>query len=315
MSTATGSTSHSETRGRPNGVTAARAPLTERILAYTLLTPAALLVIAFVVAPLVIVIGLAFFKVNLIAGTAAFVGLDNFAAETTNPEFLTSLGNTLMYGLLTVIPSIVLGLAFAVTINSLTRGQGFWRAVYFMPVATTLVAMSAVWRWLFRADTGIVDQILSPLGLHNWLGDPNLALGAVAVVGNWHQIGLVTILYLAALGTLPRDQYESATLDGAGAWNRFFHVTWPGLGPTTVFAFILCCSSALQAYDVIAAMTQGGPLGSTETLTYAIWLRGVNYFDIGRASVLSITLLGLSVVVTMIQRSRAVQRLEQAGTR
>lgn len=292
-----------------------RASGRDRMLAYTLLTPAILLVLAFVIAPLLIVIGLAFFDVNLIAGTATFVGLDNFAAEAAHPEFLNSLRNTLVYGLLTVVPSIVLGLLFAVSINSLARGQGFWRTVYFMPVATTLVAMSAVWRWLFRADTGVVDQVLSPLGLHNWLGDPNLALGAVSIVGNWHQIGLVTVLYLAALGTLPRDQYESATLDGAGAWNRFFHVTWPGLGPTTVFAFILCCSSALQAYDVIAAMTQGGPLGSTETLTYVIWLRGVNYFDIGRAAVLSIALLALSVVVTAIQRSRAVQRLEQAGTR
>lgn len=287
----------------------------ERVLAYALLAPAVALVLAFVVAPLVVVIGLAFFDVNLIAGTARFVGFDNFATEATHPEFLNSLRNTLVYGVLTVVPSILLGLVFAVVINALSRGQGFWRTVYFMPVATTLVAMSAVWRWLFKADTGVVDQILAPLGVHNWLGDPNLALGAVAIVGNWHQIGLVTVLYLAALGTLPRDQYESATLDGAGAWNRFLHVTWPGLGPTTVFAFILCCSSALQAYDVIAAMTQGGPLGSTETLTYVIWLRGVNYFDIGRAAVLSIALLALSVIATLVQRSRTFQRLEQAGTR
>lgn len=290
-------------------------PARDRVLAYTLLAPAIFLVLAFVIAPLLIVISLAFFDVNLIAGKATFVGLHNFATEATHPEFLNSLRNTLVYALLTVIPSIVLGLLFAVTINSLAGGQGFWRTIYFMPVATTLVAMSAVWRWLFRTDTGVIDHVLSPLGLHNWLGDPNLALGAVSIVGNWHQIGLVTVLYLAALGTLPRDQYESATLDGAGSWNRFFHVTWPGLGPTTVFAFILCCSSALQAYDVIAAMTQGGPLGSTETLTYMIWLRGVNYFDIGRAAVLSIALLGLSVIVTAIQRSRAVQHLERAGIR
>lgn len=294
---------------------AARTSPRDRILAYVLLAPALVLIVAFVIAPLVFVIGLAFFDVNLIAGTTRFVGLDNFASEATHPEFLNSVRNTLLYGLLTVFPSIFLGLLSAVIINSLARGQGFWRTVYFMPVATTLVAMSAVWRWLFRADTGVVDLLLSPLGLRDWLGDPSLALGAVAMVGNWHQIGLVTVLYLAALGTLPRDQYESATLDGAGAWSRFIHVTWPGLGPTTVFAFILCCSSALQAYDVIAAMTQGGPLGATETLTYVIWLRGVNYFDIGRAAVLSIALFALSIVVTMVQRSRALQRLEQAGTR
>lgn len=293
----------------------ARAPRRERALAYLLVAPAALLVVCFVAVPLVIVLALAFFNVNLISGTAEFVGLENFATEAAHPEFVGSIRNTLVYGLLTVLPSMAIGLGVALAIHSLSRGQGFWRSVYFMPVATTLVAMSAVWRWLFRPDTGAIDRLLVPLGISDWLGDPGLALGAVAIVGNWHQIGLVTVLYLAALGTLPRDQFESATLDGAGTWARFIHVTWPGLGPTTVFAFILCCSSALQAYDVIAAMTQGGPLGSTETLTYAIWLRGVNYFDIGRAAVLSLALLGLSVIVTLLQRSRTVQRLEQAGSR
>ncbi|MDO9397891.1 MAG: sugar ABC transporter permease [Herbiconiux sp.] len=288
----------------------------DRVLPHLLTAPAAVFVAVFVAAPLVIVLVLAAFNLNLVTGTSQFVGLDNVITELQHDEFANSVKNTLVYAALTIFPSLVLGLVVALLINGLTHGQGFWRSLYFLPVATTLVAMSAVWRWMFRADTGLVDTVLGPLlGVRDWLNDPDLALGAIAVVGNWHQIGLVAILYLAALGSLPRDQYESATLDGARSWSRFWHVTWPALGPTTIFAFIMTSSSALQAYDVIAAMTQGGPLGSTETLTYMIWVRGVHYFDIGRAAVLSIALLMLSLVVTAVQRSGYGRRLEQGGTR
>ncbi len=287
-----------------------------RAAPYLLTAPAAVLLTAFVVLPLIFVVGLSFFDVNLIGGGVSFAGLDNFVAETAHEEFGTSIRNTVVYAALTIVPSMVLGLLVALLVNGLARGQGFWRSVYFLPVATTLVAMSAVWRWMFQADTGIVDQVLGPLlGVRGWLDDPDLALGALAVVGTWHQFGLVAILYLAALGTVPRDQYDSAALDGAGAWNRFWHVTWPALGPTTVFAFATTASSALQAYDIDAAMTGGGPYDSTQTLTFAIWSRGVRFFDLGRAAVLSIALLALSLVVTAAQRTGYARRLERGGTR
>ncbi|MFZ4841278.1 carbohydrate ABC transporter permease [Mycetocola saprophilus] len=289
---------------------------TARLTPHLLLAPATICLVLFVAAPLVIVLVLAFFNLNLVTGTSSFVGGANFATEIPHPEFARALRNTLLYAVFTMGPSMVGGLLVALLIHGLRRGQGFWRSLYFLPVATTLVAMSSVWRWMFRADTGVVDTVIAPiLGIHDWLSDPNLALAAITVVGNWHQIGLVAILYLAALGTLPQDQYDSASLDGAGGWNRFWHVTWPALGPTTIFVFIMTAGSALQAYDVIAAMTQGGPLGSTETLTFAIWNRGVHYFDIGRAAVLSLALLVLSVAVTAIQRTGYARRLENGGSR
>ncbi|MDI6022858.1 sugar ABC transporter permease [Leucobacter sp. UT-8R-CII-1-4] len=286
------------------------------VVPYLLLAPGMLATALFVVVPLLLVFALAFFNLNLVTGTSDFVGLQNFAVEFVHPEFARSVSNTLLYALYTIIPSMAGGLVVALLIHGLSKGQGFWRSVYFLPVATTLVAMSAVWRWMFRADTGVVDTILGPIfGIRDWLNDPQLALHAIAVVGNWHQIGLVTVLYLAALGSLPRDPLESAQIDGAGPWAKFWHVTWPALGPTTVFAFITTASSALQAYDTIAAMTQGGPLGSTETLTYMIWVRGIHYFDIGRAAVLSIALLLLSVLATLAQRTGYGRKLEQGGAR
>lgn len=286
------------------------------VVPYLLLAPGMFATALFVVVPLLLVFALAFFNLNLVTGTSDFVGLQNFAVELVHPEFARSVSNTLLYALYTIIPSMAGGLVVALLIHGLSKGQGFWRSVYFLPVATTLVAMSAVWRWMFRADIGVVDAILGPIfGIRDWLNDPQLALHAVAVVGNWHQIGLVTVLYLAALGSLPRDPLESAQIDGAGPWAKFWHVTWPALGPTTVFAFITTASSALQAYDTIAAMTQGGPLGSTETVTYMIWVRGIHYFDIGRAAVLSIALLLLSVLATLAQRTGYGRKLEQGGAR
>lgn len=289
--------------------------LRNRMVPYLLTAPAALCIAAFVLLPLLLVIGLAFFHVDLIGGATTWAGFANFATELASDEFGRSVLNTLAYAAMTIPTSLAAGLVVALLINGLTRGHGFWRSVYFLPVATTLVAMSAVWRWMFQADTGVVDLVLGPLGVHDWLSSPTLGLPAIAIVGNWHQIGLVAILYLAALSGLPTDPYESARLDGAKAWSRFWHVTWPALGPTTVFAFIATASSALQAYDTIAAMTQGGPLDATQTLTFAIWTRGVHYFDIGRAAVLSIALLALSLVVTALQRTGYAKRLEKGATR
>jgi multiple sugar transport system permease protein len=287
-----------------------------RLTPYFLLSPASLFLVIFWIFPLALVVVLSLFQLDLVDNTLRFVGLDNYAIELTSGEFEQSLRVTLAYALYTIVPSLAVGLLIAVLINGLRHGQGFWRSVYFLPVATTLVAMSSVWRWMFQPEVGIADHMFrSAFGIGDWLNDPGLALATVAIVGVWHQIGFAVILYLAALGGLPRDQYDSAAIDGAGWWSRFWHVTWPALGPTTVFLFVLMSSYALQAYDTIAAMTAGGPAGATSTLTYRMWVRGVQYFDAGRAAVLAVALLALSLVVTAMQRGRFGRRLEEAGAR
>ncbi len=267
---------------------------------YLLVAPAGLFVTVFAVAPVVLVVVLAFTDVDLVRGGAGFVGVDNIVRELTDPQFARVLGTTALYALYTVPVSMVAGLVIALTIDGLTAGAAFWRAVYFLPVASTLVAMSAVWRWIL-ADTG-------------WLASPSLALVAVAVVGNWHHIGFVVVVYLAALTGVPSPELDAARMDGAGAWSRFWHVTWPSLGPATLFALVTTCAQALQLYDVVVTLTRGGPIGATTTLTYEIWSRGIRYFDIGRAAVLAIVLLALSVLVTGAHRWGG-RRLERAGAR
>jgi len=289
---------------------------TARLTPWVLVGPALALVTVFVALPVVAVAALTLLRVDLLGGSVSFTGLQNLATETTDPEFGRALANTLLYTVYTVGPSVAGGLAAALLIHGSGRGAAFWRGAYFLPAACTLVAMAGVWRWMFAADAGVIDRLLAPvLGLRDWLGDPSLALVALAVVGVWHQVGLVAVIYLAALANVNPDSLDSARLDGAGPGGRFRHVVWPTLGPTTVFVLVLMIGNALQAYDTVAAMTRGGPLGATQTLTYVMWVRGIEYFDLGRAAVLAVVLLVAALAVASLSRSRWGRGLERAGRR
>lgn len=292
-----------------------RQGLGDRVAPYVLVTPLLALLVIFVIMPCLMTLGLAFFDIDILAGTARFVGFSNFTKAITRGDLLNSTCLTLLYMVLTVPPSMVLGLLVALAINGLKRGRNFWRAVYFLPVASTLVAMSVVWRWMFIGRRGLIDHIVGPLtGLTDWLNSPALALPAIAVVGNWQQIGFVAILYLAALTSVPRHQLEAARIDGANGWNRFWHVTWPAIGPTTVFAGIIASVSAMRVFDSVAAMTGGGPSRHSQTLAHLMWERGVYFFDIGGGAVVTLVLIALALLATYLQRALTA-RLEKAGTR
>lgn len=289
--------------------------LSRRVEPYVFVTPLLFLIGLFVLAPGVLTVALMFFDVDILSGTWKFTGLKNIQQALGRGEIANSILVTIKYALLTVIPSMTLGLLAALGIHSLRKGSNLWRAIYFLPVAATLVAMSIVWRWMFLARRGLVDQTFGKwTGLVDWLNSTDLALPAVAIVGNWQQIGFVTIVYLAGLAGVPRHLLEAARIDGASAWHRFWHVTWPALGPATVFAAVISSIQALRIFDTIATMTDGGPSGSSETLTYLLWKRGIYYFDIGGGAVVTVVLLLFALLATWIQK-RASRRLERAGSR
>lgn len=283
---------------------------------YLLIAPTAVALFAFVLAPAAFAVFLAFFDWDLRTGRSTFVGFANFADEIASGELVRGVLVTVGYAALTVPTSLAGGLLVALAIHALARGRAFWRALYFLPVAATLVAMSIVWRWMFRPDTGIVDSTVGALtGLRDWLNSFDLALPAVAAVGCWQQIGFVAVIYLAALTGVPRDVLTAARLDGAGPVARFRYVTWPALGPATVFAVVLTSTAALRVYDTIRTMTDGGPAGRTESLAFLLWQRGVAYFDVGAGAALTVTLLALSGVVTLLQVRTLGRGLQRGGTR
>jgi multiple sugar transport system permease protein len=282
---------------------------------YVLVGPMLLLLAVFTVLPALLAAILSFYNVDILAGVSEFVGWKNFVDAYNRGEIANSLKVTFLYALMTVPTSLFFGLLAALAIHSLAWGRNFWRAVYFLPVAATLVAMSIVWRWMFLARKGLVDLTIgSWTGLTDWLNSSDLALAAVAVVGNWQQIGFVTVLYLAGLTGVPKHLHEAARIDGANAWHRFWNVTWPALGPTTVFATIISSIQALRVFDTISTMTAGGPSNSSTTLTYLLWQRGIYFFDIGGGAVVTLVLLVLALIATFVQMYTS-RRLEAAGSR
>lgn len=256
------------------------------------------------------------FDSDPLAGTVEFVGFDNYSRVLRSGELLDGIRITLIYALMTVPTTIVLGLLVAFGIHHVGRGATFYRLIYFLPVASTLAAMSVTWRWMFYPRSGVIDRTLGPiLGLENWLSSPDLALPAVAVVGVWQGVGFVVIIYLAGLVGVSPVLLEAARIDGANAWQRFVHVTWPSLGPTTLFAVLITTISSLRVFDTVKIMTDGGPLGSTQTLAFLVWRRGINYLEIGPASVINVVMIAMIIVLTAVHMRTYGNRIEEAGSR
>lgn len=278
--------------------------------------PAVTWLTAVVVVPVVIVVGLAFFRYDPLTGTSEYVGLDNFERVLANGSLRRATVQTLAYTVLTVPVIVGLGLGIAVAIHHVARGAAWWRAVYFLPAASTLAGMSVVWRWMFYPDAGVVDSTVGRLsGAADWLNSSSLAIPAVAVVGSWQGVGSAVIMFLAGLSGVPRDLLEAAALDGARPWSRFWHVTWPALGPATAFALVVTTRDALRVFEQVSVMTDGGPTGHSETLAFLMWRRGIYYNDIGGASVINLVLLAFVLVTIAAQMRFVGRRWEQAGSR
>lgn len=287
-----------------------------RVPPVVLLAPAYALLFVLVVVPVLIVVVLSLFDYDPLLGTAEFVGVDNFTRVFSSAQFRKALTNTAIYMLLTVPVTLVASLLLAVGIHSLQWGSTLWRSVYFLPVASTLAAMSVVWRWLFYPGSGLIDTTVGRvIGIDDWLHSTTWALPAVAVVGSWEGIGFAMVMFLAGLSSVPAHLHEAARLDGAGAWRRFWHVTWPALGPSVVFTLIITTRNALRVFDQVQVMTEGDPVNSSATLSYILWERGITFLDIGGGAVITLALLVLILGVTALQLVTVGLRWERAGTR
>ncbi|MFE2037409.1 carbohydrate ABC transporter permease [Streptomyces scopuliridis] len=281
-----------------------------------LVTPAATFLVIFFILPLSMVAVLTLFDYQPLTRSVSFAGLRNWHRILTSPELQQATVNTLLYAVMTVPVIVGLSLLAALGIHALPRWGALWRTVYFLPAIAAMAAMSVVWRWLFYPDTGLVDTTIGRLiGATDWLHSTTLALPALAVIGSWAGIGSSMVMFLAGLSSVPQHLHEAGRLDGAGPWHRFWNITWPALGPSTMFALIIATRDALRVFDQVRVMTNGGPLGSTETLAHLQWRYGVSYLDIGSGSIVNTVLLGLVLVTVAAQYLAGGRRLEQAGAR
>jgi len=283
---------------------------------WTFVLPAVVLVAVFFFVPVLIglVLSLTDFDIYAIGApdTARFVGIHNYTELLRLPLFWQVLGNTFYFVGLGAPLSVIVSLGTALLVSSkLTRFAAVFRSVFFVPVVTTLVAVSIVWRYVYHPQYGLANWALHALGIPpiDWLGDPHWAMPAIVLLAVWKNFGYNMLIFVAGLQSIPASLYEAAELDGADAWQRFRHITLPSLGPTFVFVGITTMLSYFQLFAEPYVMTQGGPLKSTTTLVLYLYEEGFRWWRMGNAAAIAFVLFAIMLVGTIaqmwLQRERA----------
>jgi multiple sugar transport system permease protein len=275
---------------------------------WLMVSPALILITVFFGLPVLagLILSLTDFDIYAIADPAnmRFVGLDHYAHILADPLFWKALGNTFYFVLIGGPISMAVSLAAALLLDSRgVRFPGFFRSVYFMPVVTTLVAVSVVWRYLYHPRYGLIDAGLGAVGLPaiDWLGDPQWAMPAIILMSVWKSFGYNMLILIAGLQSIPQETYEAAELDGATWWGRFRHVTLPGLGPTLLFVGIITMLGQFQLFAEPYVMTQGGPLKSTTSIVLLMYEQGFRWWRIGFAASLAFLLFLIMLAGTLLQ--------------
>ena len=233
-----------------------------------------------------------------------WVWLDNYVNLWHSDLFWEVFGNTLYFILLAVPLSLVFSLALALVANTGLRGITFFRTAYFLPVVSSMIAVALVWSWIFNPEYGLLNYLLRLLfGVRGpaWLDSTAWALPAMVIVTVWKGLGYSMVIFLAGLQNIPQDLYHAATIDGAGVWKRFRHITLPMLSPTTFFVLVITLINSFQVFEQTYVLTKGGPANSTLTMSYYIYQNAFQFFQMGKAAALSYLLFAVIFAVTLIQ--------------
>ncbi|MFJ1827905.1 carbohydrate ABC transporter permease [Streptomyces sp. NPDC088178] len=253
--------------------------------------------------PVVASLVLAFTKYDVLTAPQ-FVGLDNFRDMMGDAVFRKSIVNTIVYTFFTVPFGMMLGLLVALALHTGLKARGIFRTAVFLPQVTATVAIALVWLWIYNPGNGLLNTLLSFLGIDGpaWLSSTSWAMPSVILVGIWQGIGMKMLIYLAALQSLPKELYEAASVDGASKVRQFFSITLPLLKPATFFVLITSMISAFQSFDQIYILTDGGPANSTTMMTYEIYKSAFREFRVGYACAQSLVLFVLLMGFTLVNR-------------
>lgn len=280
--------------------------------AWGFMLPGLTVLAVFVAYPMLRALYLSFTRYDVLQ-SPEWIGLDNYLRLFDDAHFVNALVNTLHYAAVTTPASVLLALAFAMLLDRKMRLRSFARTAIFLPFITSLAIVAIAWTFLFDPNIGLLSYWLRNVGIgvgQGWLRDPDRAMTAVMVVGVWKNVGFYMVIYLAGLQGIPRELYEAVEIDGAGAWQKFRHITWPLMANQTLLVSILASIATLQAFDQIFVMTRGGPFFQTETLVVLIYRIGFNQFEFGYAAAISWVLVALILVLSLAQlayfRRRAV---------
>jgi multiple sugar transport system permease protein len=235
-------------------------------------------------------------------GAETYIGLDNYDELLHDAAFGRSLKVTAVYTAAFVPLLVVFSLAFALLVNQRLRFNGFFRSMFFLPFMLSLVVSSLIWSFMLDERAGLLNLVLERFGMEPqaWLGSTTLAPWAIVMVTLWQAVGYNMIIFLAGLQDIPRDYYEAARVDGAGAWTRFRTITLPLLRPTMVFVLVIALIGAIQLFDPIFVMTQGGPANATTTAVYYIYDNAFQGLRFGYASAASVVLFAILLITTVV---------------
>jgi multiple sugar transport system permease protein len=244
---------------------------------------------------------LSFTEWNLI-GSIKWVGIDNYITILKSDKFYSSLKHTLYFISLYLPSVVVISFLIASLLNQKLRGTNFFRAIYFLPVVTSWVAVAVVWSWVFNGEYGLLNYFLSFIGVDgpSWLTDPDWAMTAVIITSVWKDLGFVTIIFLTGLQEIPDMFYEAASIDGASGRQKMMNITIPLLFKTFHFIIIISLINSFQVFDQVWIMTEGGPAGSTSVIVEQIYRNAFRYYKMGTAASLSWILFFIIFVVTLI---------------
>lgn len=267
---------------------------------FIVLAPALLFFAFFSVLPILYAFFISFHEMNFL-DSPVFIGLSNYKDLINDRHLFSALSVTTKYAVTTVFIGGFLALVFAILINSVKKGQAIFRAVYFLPVMTSLVAVGVIWSWLYQPRFGLLNSILEIFGIGRqmWLSSPNTALPSAIAASIWQGMGFTIVIFLAGLKGIPESLYEAAEVDGASKLQKVLHVTIPLLRPTFIYLLITGFITGFQVFDQLYVMS--GPLNSTRGFIELLYVRAFSNYQMGRAAAMAFLLFAIIVTLTLIQ--------------
>jgi len=312
--------------------------LKSALTGFLYLTPALLILLIFRIIPIFFSVRISLYDWGM-AGARQFLGLTNYFRVLQDPVFWQSLLNTFWYAIFSIPIMLILSLFFAILLNQKIKGLGFYRTLYYLPVVTSIVAVSIVWKWLFNPERGLLNYLLSFIHVSTirWLEDPrgiftlifnplhinlptilngpSVALCSVILMSIWKGLGYNIVIFLAGLQNIPTAYYEAAKIDGAGRFRIFRNVTWPLLTPITFYILVMSTISAFEAFAQIWMMTgppAGGPLGTTKVVMYYFYEQSFELWRLGYGASIAFFAFLIILALTIFQRQFLEKRVTYA---
>lgn len=271
-----------------------------QVFPYILIAPVLIYVIVFLVFPFFYGVGISFTD-KKIGRETSFIGLGNYITLLHDSKFLTSVKNTVVYTVISVLLKVILGMAMAIVLNSKIKGRALARGLLLIPWAVPTTVSIFVWKWMFSDTGGVLNAILLGTGIIDnkiaWLSTPGMAMFSIILVNVWRGAPFIGISVLSGLQTISSDLYESATVDGAGAIAKFWYITIPSIKNVLLLATLVTTIWTFNDFEIIWLLTKGGPLNSTQVISTYSYQAGILQMDFGKAVSASIMFLPIIIIL------------------